>query len=337
MPFSFQLARRSALFLCLLFFLAACQNSSSGRSGSSLGSDQSENAGGGSGGGDTVGNPGETPRPSQCSGSASNSSTFESVKIANGLNVSIWYPSSIVQAAAACGGVPLIVFSHGLGACGNNYTMMTAELARQGFIVVAPDHADGSCGGGGLGSITPILTPPDSWNETMYADRRADVQNTLDWATTASWFAGYVDTDRIGAMGHSLGGYTAIGMAGAWPSWRDVRIRAVLALAPYVAPYLADREVANVQIPLMYQGATGDLLITPFLTGASGAYELTRSQKYLVMLSGGSHSMWASASGTEARLILDYGVGFFRKHLLGENPARLNSADPALSSYAHAP
>lgn len=159
----------------------------------------------------------------------------------------------------------------------------------------------------------------------------------LNWATSQAWFASAVDTNSIGAMGHSLGGYTSLGLGGAWPSWRDPRIKAVLAMAPHVAPYLADREIADVRVPIMFQGATGDMLITPFLTGANGAFALATAEKYLVMLNGGSHSSWASSSGTEATLIRDYGIAFFRRHLLGESPSRLNSKDPALNEYQYVP
>ncbi len=47
----------------------------------------------------------------------------------------------------------------------------------------------------------------------------------------------------IGAAGHSLGGYTVVGLGGGWPRWKDGRIRAVLALSPYVQPFMAQHSL----------------------------------------------------------------------------------------------
>jgi len=38
--------------------------------------------------------------------------------------------------------VPLVLFSHGLGGCALQTIFFTEELARHGYVVAAPDHAD---------------------------------------------------------------------------------------------------------------------------------------------------------------------------------------------------
>ena len=40
--------------------------------------------------------------------------------------------------------LPVIVFSHGLGGFPESYTILTAELASRGFIVICPEHHDGT-------------------------------------------------------------------------------------------------------------------------------------------------------------------------------------------------
>jgi malonyl CoA-acyl carrier protein transacylase len=60
-----------------------------------------------------------------------------------------------------------------------------------------------------------------------------------------------VDTERIGAIGHSLGGYTVLGLAGGRASWREQRVRAVLGLSPYVAPYHQPHAELSVDVPAL--------------------------------------------------------------------------------------
>ena len=53
-------------------------------------------------------------------------------------------------------------------------------------------------------------------------------------ATQSRFLMTAFDWKRCGLVGHSLGGYTLLGLGGAWPSWRFDGIKAVLALSPYV-------------------------------------------------------------------------------------------------------
>jgi pimeloyl-ACP methyl ester carboxylesterase len=76
-------------------------------------------------------------------------------------------------------------------------------------------------------------------------------------------FSSRVDLDRLGLLGHSLGGYTVVGLAGGWASWKLPGVKAVLALSPYTDPFLVHRTLSGVSTPIMYQGGTLDLGITP--------------------------------------------------------------------------
>ena len=115
-------------------------------------------------------------------------------------------------------------------------------LARAGYLVLAPDHEDARCGAArGKGRLCVRPEEPfrdqERWSDAVYRDRAGDLRSLLDAATREGSFEGApVDPRRIGVAGHSLGGYTALGLAGAWPSWRDPRVRAVIALSPYSAP-----------------------------------------------------------------------------------------------------
>lgn len=59
-----------------------------------------------------------------------------------------------------------------------------------------------------------------------------------------------LDTKRVGLAGHSLSGYTVLGLAGGWVEWKDTRIKAVLAFSPCCSPYLTKGQLANLNIPV---------------------------------------------------------------------------------------
>lgn len=286
-----------------------------------------------------------------------------------GLRVALWYPTQALparhiygsrfsgmvatDAPPACGRLPLVIFSHGLGGCGTQTLFFTEELARHGYIVAAPDHHDATfCtvdgGTGDLRRMVPEapLFKPDVWTDAAYADRRDNVKALIGALLIDPVFGQAIDGHAIGAAGHSLGGYTVVGVGGGWPSWKDGRIRAVLALSPYVQPFMAQSSLGSLQVPVMYQGATLDVGITPWL---DGAYARTGAPKYLVMLRGGTHFAWTNAAcgnaasvqacleRTEPHLITIYSVAFF-DHYLKAAPADLLSGDGAgLASFRSSP
>jgi predicted dienelactone hydrolase len=282
----------------------------------------------------------------------------------------VWYPttasastysysprfSGIVALDAAPGTachapVPLVVFSHGFTGCGMQSIALTEELARHGYVVAAPDHADAlfchidpEAAGLPSRSERPSFARPDSWTDTTFADRRNDVEATIDGLLADKDFREVIDLEKIGLMGHSLGGYTALGMAGAWPSWRDPRIRAVLALSPYVKPFEVHRTLQGVRVPLMYQGGTLDVGITPTLQGPNGAYRLANPPAYFVELNNAGHLAWVNCGGAQTTeacheakpnigLINEYGIAFFDAYLKRKAEPVLKQKNPALAAY----
>jgi predicted dienelactone hydrolase len=285
--------------------------------------------------------------------------------------VAIWYPTNAspgrypysrrfsgfiakdAAPATACGErVPLIVFSHGDLGCGVQSVSFTEELARKGYVVAAPDHADAAIchtippprGVRFIAPRQPDILRPQDWNDTSRFDRREDVEAVIDQLLENNEFRAVINPDEIGLAGHSLGGYTVVGMAGGWPSWSDSRIRAVLALSPYVMPFQVKNTLASVRVPLMYQGGTLDVGITPFLKGAKGAYAAANAPVYYVELRNAAHLAWTNcgderdtesclAHVLNARLIAQYGIAFFNRHLKGLPADILNREDPSLAEY----
>ncbi len=232
------------------------------------------------------------------------------------------------EAAVAAGQFPLIVFSHGFGGSGQQTIFLTEELARAGYLVAAPNHADtGLFMLASAKASPPEFEKPRTWTDKKYLDRHADVRAVLAEAlgggSGKSPFAGHVDAKAIGMAGHSLGGYTSLASAGAWESWLLPEVRAVLAMSPYAQPFLEGDRLARVKVPVMLQGGTADIPITAFLPAV---YAKLTGAKYFLVLKGENHFAWTNFSTmrqvtTDAvrsgnvGLIAKYSVAFFDRHL----------------------
>lgn len=135
---------------------------------------------------------------------------------------SIWYPvgtptyrsnigdnalfrgaKAYVGAAVAEGRFPLVLLSHGSGGNMDALAWLSSELALRGAVVLAVNHP---------GSTTGDSSPRRS---IKLGERAADLTAALDQLLADPVFAGHVDPERISAFGFSLGGATALNLAGA--------------------------------------------------------------------------------------------------------------------------
>eukprot|EP01030_Chromulinospumella_sphaerica_P012058 gene12058-11849_t len=116
----------------------------------------------------------------------------------------VWYPSSttatpkviddnpvffsalaVRDAPAAVGEYPLVVLSHGFGGSWGNQVWLASAMAQRGFIVAA------------------------LWQ------RPVDIRRAIDAVLAQPKQFGKVQPGRIAVVGHSLGGWTALEVAGA--------------------------------------------------------------------------------------------------------------------------
>jgi predicted dienelactone hydrolase len=243
-----------------------------------------------------------------------------------GREVAMWKPGG----PAAPEGYPLIVFSHGFTGCNTQSKFLMGALARAGYLVLAPNHQDAGCGTARrAGRRRPKPQEPfreaGRWSEQTYRDRRDDIEAVLDAVFSKNGFAGVrVDGSRIGLAGHSLGGYTVLGLAGGWASWKDPRIKAVLALSPHCSPFAAKGQLGQMKIPVMYQGGTRDLGETPLLRQAGGAYEQSAKPKFYVELRGAGHFAWSDVNRRYVSTIAATSRAFFDAYLK-QDATRLES------------
>jgi predicted dienelactone hydrolase len=240
---------------------------------------------------------------------------FRIVSFGSGKRAAVWYPSLAAEKSVAyanglssgvaenatvadCGSYPLVVFSHGFGGCGTQSVFVTEAVARHGYIVAAPDHKDAGCkvdepkGRFKLQRAETPFRQPEKWSDKNYADRRDDIRALIDQLPRMSEFSGRIDTSKIAGMGHSLGGYTMMGMAGGWNSWKDSRLKALVLFSPYAAPYLEQNKLSQINVPVMYQGGERDFGITPGLRKAGGVYDKSNAPKYFLELKQQGHLDW---------------------------------------------
>lgn len=234
--------------------------------------------------------------------------------------VAVWEPRGAVPAS---GRSPVLIFSHGFGACATRSSFLTKALAARGYWVFAPQHRDGSCRGRLPGPPELPFGAPEKWSDVTFVDRREDIRAVERALRTDRALVPRVDLTRVGYVGHSLGGYVAMALAGAWPSWVGAaRPRAVLALSPYVEPFLAQNTLPAVSVPVMYQGGTADGGMTPALTRVGGAYDDLRSPKYLVVFRGARHGAWGDRGNpTSHGAITEYAIAFLDRYVRGASPA----------------
>lgn len=140
------------------------------------------------------------------------------------LDVTVWYPaqpggepvtlgdtqlfngtSAMRDAPISGGKFPLILLSHGAGLAGNPQALswIATPLARQGFIVAAPTHP------GNTGKSRSAAETMKLWL------RPADLTATLDAMEKEAFFQGHLEQGKVGVLGLSMGGNTALSMAGA--------------------------------------------------------------------------------------------------------------------------
>jgi predicted dienelactone hydrolase len=179
------------------------------------------------------------------------------------------YPLEVARDAPVAGeGLLLVALSHGNGGTPWTYRGLAAHLARSGFAVLMIEH------------------PGNSRSDNSLADTPANLGNrprhlrlALDAAFAEATLAPHIQAGRAAAIGHSIGGYTALAAAGGHPLALpdqtpdrvahpvpvdpDPRLSALVLLAPALPWLMAPGALADVRIPLMVRTAELDRLAPP--------------------------------------------------------------------------
>jgi predicted dienelactone hydrolase len=189
----------------------------------------------------------------------------------------------------------LIVLSHGLGGSELGHSRLAEALAAHGYLVAALRHPGDNWADHSLMTKAP---------ERYFSERPRQVSRVIDALLADPQWQDRIARDakgpRIGALGHSAGGYTVLALAGgvadlaqaarhcreegkddplfcgtgnterpgapaqAGPPLKDPRVRAVVAMAP-VGVLFTSESLAKVQIPVaVYAGAKDRWLVPRF-------------------------------------------------------------------------
>ena len=168
-----------------------------------------------------------------------------------------------VDAPAAAGRFPLVLISHGSGGAPLLYRNLSLALARSGYFVALIKHPGNSLGdnelhGEDLAGAEPILR-----------NRPRQLLALLDALLQGPAWAPAIADEPVTAVGHSLGGYTVLSVAGGQPWTRarepirvphDSRIGALVLMAPACGPFLAPGALAGVTAPILALTAEHDRL-----------------------------------------------------------------------------
>ncbi len=120
-----------------------------------------------------------------------------------------------VSAPATGQELPVILLSHGHGRSNNlsslnGYGPLASFWAARGFVVIQPTHLD---------STTLTLDPGDPEAPLYWRSRAEDMTRIIDQLDTivagVPELSGRLDTSKIAAVGHSLGGHTTSLLLGA--------------------------------------------------------------------------------------------------------------------------
>lgn len=171
------------------------------------------------------------------------------------LKASVWYPSQttfptekIAENAAFLGTdvvrvgtpmpgeFPLVVISHGYRGNWRNQNWLATKLAQDGYVVASLDHP-------GTTSFDHSSQAAAQWWQ-----RAGDLSRLLDWLLNESYLLPNIDANNVTAIGHSLGGWTVMLLAGAQFDRDQLKQECSLKASPRVCGLMAELGLDQPQI-----------------------------------------------------------------------------------------
>ncbi len=219
---------------------------------------------------------------------------------------------------------PVIVISHGLGSDRTSFVYLAKYLASHGFVVAVPEHPGSNAEQlqALLSANTDKITSPKE-----FIDRPLDIKYLLDKLTSLSrtdpLFKGKLNTQQVGVVGQSFGGYTALALAGAQINveqmnktcssledslnvslllqclaynlnqseynFFDPRVKVAIAINPITSSVFGRDGFNQIRIPVMIISSSLDK-IAPALPEQIKPFTWLQTQnKYLALIDGGTH------------------------------------------------
>lgn len=231
--------------------------------------------------------------------------------------VKLYLPQGLANPA------PVVVLSHGFGSEPKSFDYLGEHLASYGIAAVSVEHI-GSDSDYELeilsGAQKRTIAPAE------FIERPLDIHYVLDELErlnqTDPTIEGTLDLDRVGAIGHSLGGYTTLALAGAeinanrlrqqCPNKKinlnislllqcraqklvsqqqlaDSRIKAAIAISPIASGILGKESLTNIDIPTAIISGSEDIIAPVVQEQVYPFTWLSAKDKYLAMMIPGDH------------------------------------------------
>ncbi|GAB3514196.1 alpha/beta hydrolase family protein [Phytohabitans suffuscus] len=218
------------------------------------------------------------------------------------LPTTVWYPAIFAgrDAPVAAGRFPVVVYSHGLHGLPAYHAQIISRWVSAGFVVAAPAY-------------------PRTRKDTRRFSR-ADVRNqpadawyVVREVVALPAFAGHLDASRIGAAGHSAGGYTT---AGLFTAGHDRRLRGgiVIAGAGMAGAFAGPRAA------VLFVHGTADPTVP--IEAARAAYDRVRWPKAFLALPGQDHGAYLTPGRPGFDRVLATTLDFLRWTLYDDPAAR---------------
>lgn len=154
------------------------------------------------------------------------------------------------------GRFPLVLISHGSGGTHLGYRDLAGRLALAGYVVLMPEHPGNNRNDNSLADTTEILS-----------SRPRHLSLVIDQIVEAADFSCSADGSSVVVIGHSMGGYTGLALAGGVPVTTqgqpvavqaDNRVKALILLAPATPWFMAAGALEAVQVPILMLTADQD-------------------------------------------------------------------------------
>ncbi|WP_156119677.1 alpha/beta hydrolase [Leptolyngbya sp. KIOST-1] len=225
---------------------------------------------------------------------------------------------------------PLVVISHGFGADRRFFAYLAEHLASHGLTVVAVEHP-------GSNVAALLSLPPEGLSDTAvqsrilpaseFLDRPQDISFVLDRLEKINLYSyslrHRLNTEQVAFIGHSLGGYTGLALAGAaldlrslesycltlnpvnvspadwlqcaaldlpvkYANLRDHRITQLIVANPLTGLLFGEAGLSRVRVPTLVIAGTHDS-VTPMASQQLRPFMQLPASKHLVTVVGGSH------------------------------------------------
>ncbi|GAB1541177.1 alpha/beta hydrolase [Scytonema sp. NUACC21] len=246
---------------------------------------------------------------------------------------------------------PVIVISHGMASDRNTFAYLAQHLASYGFAVAVLEHADNAQQ---FQKFLAGFEKAPQPSELIH--RPLDVKYLLDELQRRSQsdkaWQGRLNLNRVGVIGQSMGGYTALAVAGAELNFeqlrancrqalprdiflnlsllvqcqatelpfltynlQDKRVKAAIAINPVNSSLFGSSGLSRIQVPVMLVASQNDLFAPAVPEQILPFTSLTNLHKYLVLVEKGTHFSMLSQSATNS------GLSFLPPELTGPEPA----------------